>query len=161
MPVLIREMRPGDARIFLEVHHAAVRGLAANDYPVEVIDAWAPLPILDNHVAAVRSNPDGEYRLIAEIDGQVVGIGALVATNIELRACYVRPESSRKGVGSALVREIERKARELGVTLLEADSSLNAQPFYAAHGYEVQARGVHILAGGRPMACMRMRKYFA
>ena len=34
-----------DARAFLEVHHGAVRELAADDYPLDVIGAWAPLPI--------------------------------------------------------------------------------------------------------------------
>jgi putative acetyltransferase len=81
---LIREMRPEEARIFLEVHHAAVRGLAAKQYSLEVIDAWAPLPILDEHVEKVRLNPGGELRLVAEIDGEVVGIGCPVAKNDEL-----------------------------------------------------------------------------
>jgi putative acetyltransferase len=40
--LLIREMRPGDARAFLGVHHAAVRRLANKDYTSEVIEAWAP-----------------------------------------------------------------------------------------------------------------------
>jgi hypothetical protein len=29
MPVIVRKMRPQDARSFLAVHHAAVRGIAA------------------------------------------------------------------------------------------------------------------------------------
>jgi hypothetical protein len=70
MPHLIRPMRPEDARAFLEVHHAAVRGLASRDYSPEVIEAWAPLPVTARYVEAVRSNPDGEYRLFAEIDGR-------------------------------------------------------------------------------------------
>ncbi len=94
--VVIREMRPGEARAFLEVHHAAVRGLAAMDYSPEVIDAWAPMPILDDHIEKVRSNPEKELRLIAELDGRVIGIGSLIATNGELRACYVAPAASRR-----------------------------------------------------------------
>ncbi len=79
VPLLIRELRPEDARAFLEVHHAAVRGLASKDYSLEVIEAWAPMPITAQHVKAVQSNPDGEYRLVAEIDGRLVGIGCIVA----------------------------------------------------------------------------------
>jgi putative acetyltransferase len=41
--VVIREMRSEDARAFLDVHHAAVRGIAAKDYPLAVIEAWAPM----------------------------------------------------------------------------------------------------------------------
>jgi putative acetyltransferase len=155
----IREMRPDDTRAFLEVHHAAVREVAARDYSVEIIDAWAPLPITDGHVAGVLANPDDEYRLVAEIKGRVVGIGALVAENHEVRACYVAPDAGRRGVGSALLREIEREALQRGLKFLEADSSLTAEPFYAAQGYLVLERGDHVLHNGKRMACVKMRKH--
>lgn len=87
----------------LEVHHAAVRTIAAQDYPADVVEAWAPLPVTDAAVKRVQANVDDEYRLVAEIDGQVAGIGALKVSSGELRASYVAPESGRKGVGTALV----------------------------------------------------------
>jgi putative acetyltransferase len=158
MPVLIREMRVEDARTFLEVQRAAVRGIAAKDYTPDVIDAWAPIPVTEKQVEQVRSNPESEYRLIAEIDGQVAGIGSLIAKNNELRACYVAPEASRKGVGSALIHEIERVARERGVAFLELDSSVTAAPLYAMHGYEVLGYTEHVLGSGQRMACVKMRK---
>jgi putative acetyltransferase len=158
MPVLIREMRCEDAQTFLEVQRAAVRGIAAKDYTPDVIDAWAPIPVTEKQIEQVRSNSESEYRLIAEIDGQVVGIGSLIAKNNELRACYVVPEASRKGVGSALIHEIERVARERGVAFLELDSSVTAAPFYARHGYEVLEHTEHVLGSGQRMACVKMRK---
>jgi hypothetical protein len=39
-------MQADEARRFLEIHHTSVRGLAANDYPTNVIEAWAA-PITD------------------------------------------------------------------------------------------------------------------
>jgi putative acetyltransferase len=158
MPLTVRKMRPDEARTFLEVHHAAVRGIAAKDYPSVVIDAWARLPLTDAAIEQARSNPDDEYRLVAELDGKIIGIGVLAIRNSELRACYVAPEASRKGVGSALVREMERVAHEHGLPFLELDSSTTAEPFYAALGYEVRERGEHILASGQAMACVKMRK---
>ena len=159
MRPLIREIRPEDARAFLEVHRAAVRGHASKDYSSEVIEAWAPMPITAQHVEGVRSNPDGEYRLGAEIGGRLVGIG--VVQKNELRACYVTPSASRRGVGSALLREIERAAREQGTTYFKADSSLTAEPFYRSNGYLVRERGEHVLHNGQRMACVKMRKYVA
>jgi putative acetyltransferase len=107
MSVIVREMRPEDSRAFLEVHHAAARGIAGQDYPPGVIEAWAPMPITDKHVEGVLLNPDSEYRVVAEINGLVVGIGALVLKNAELRACYVVPSASRQGVGSLIVQKID------------------------------------------------------
>jgi putative acetyltransferase len=158
LTVSIREMRPADARAFLEVHHRAVRELAAADYPLDVIEAWAPLPITPEHVDFVRSTADREYRMVAELDGEVVGIGCLVPKNNELRACYVAPWATRKGVGSAILREIERVARDQGVVTLRADSSLTAEPFYRVNGYEICESSDHVLHNGVRMACVRIRK---
>jgi hypothetical protein len=88
MSATVREMRPEDARRFLEIHHAAVRGIAAKDYPATVVEAWAR-PITDQVIERFLANRDRELRLVAEIDGQPVGIGAIVVSNSELRACYV------------------------------------------------------------------------
>jgi putative acetyltransferase len=161
MSVSIRVMRSQDARRFLEIQRESVRGLAARDYPTAVIETWAPLPITDEVVERFLSNRDGEMRLIAEIDGQAVGIGALVPANSELRACYVVPGAARRGVGAAIVAEIERIAREHKLDYLRLESSLTAEPFYAALGYRVEARGALMIAPGVPMAAITMSKRLA
>ena len=157
MSINVREMRPEDARRFLEIHHAAVRGIAAGDYPVSVVDAWAR-PITDEVIARFLVNRDREVRLVAEIDGEPVGIGAVVVANAELRACYVAPAAARRGVGSALVAEIERIARAHRLDHLHLESSTTGEPFYAALGYQVESRGELFLAPGVPMTAVRMWK---
>ena len=101
MSLVVRPMRDDEARSFLEIQRAAVRGLAAKDYPASVIDAWAPLPVTDTAIAFFRVNNDSEIRLVAELGGELVGIGALVLAESELRACYVVPDAARRGVGLA------------------------------------------------------------
>lgn len=157
MAIRVREILPSEARLFLEIHHAAVRGLAAHDYPAPVINAWAQ-PITDEVLERFVANRDRELRLIAELDGRPAGIGAIVVGQSELRACYVAPDAARRGVGSALVAEIERIARQHGLDHLELESSVTAEPFYAALGYHVDSRHEHLLAPGVPMAAVRMRK---
>ena len=97
MSIEVREMLNDDALAFLQVHHAAVRGIAAKDYPPEVVEDWAPMPITNQSIERFLTNPDGELRLVAEIDGRIVGIGALVLAKSELRACYVAPQAARDG----------------------------------------------------------------
>jgi putative acetyltransferase len=160
MSLLIREMAPEDARAFLEVHHAAVRHTAAKDYPLNVVESWAPLPITEEAVLRVRANPDNEFRLVAELDSKVVGIGVLVSDKSELRACYVAPDHTRRGIGSVLVCEIERVAQNGGLSSLQLVSSITAEPFYAVLGYDVVERGEHILSSGVPMRCVKMCKSF-
>ena len=75
-----------------------------------------------------------------------------------MRAVYVSPEGARRGCGSALVREIERIARDGGVTRLTLNASLNAERFYAAVGYEAAERTVVALPNGHRLAVVRMGK---
>jgi putative acetyltransferase len=150
-------MRPDEGRLYLEIVSSAIRGLATSHYSADVIDAWVP-PLTDERLRELMLNADGELRLIAELDGEVAGIGALVVPRSELRACYVAPQAARRGCGSALVREIERLARERGLTRLDLAASLNAEPFYAAHGYEVRERSDIVLSNGDRMAAVWMEK---
>jgi GNAT superfamily N-acetyltransferase len=157
MPVFVRPMQAAEARRFLEIHHASVRSLAASDYPPSVIEAWVS-PITDERLQRFLQNRDSEIRLIAELDGEPVGIGALVVGNSELRACYVLPTVARRGIGTVIVAEIERLACEQGVRELHLESSVTAEPFYAALGYRVEKRGEHRIAPGVSMAAITMRK---
>jgi putative acetyltransferase len=150
-------MRPEEARRFLEIQGDAVRGLAAKDYAASVVEAWAR-PITDQAVERFLANHDNEIRLLAEIDGRAVGIGAIVVGTSELRACYVAPSAARRGVGTALVAEIERIAREHHLDHLHLESSVTAEPFYASLGYQVEGRREFVLSVGVPMAAVQMRK---
>jgi putative acetyltransferase len=158
--VSVRPLRPAEARRFLTIHHDSVRGLAAKDYPNQVIEAWAHLPITDEAVSRFLRNRDDEIRLIAEVGSKAVGVGALVPANSELRACYVLPTAARHGIGAALVGEIERLARTRGLTYLQLESSVTAEPFYVAMGYIVEERGELLLRPGLAMASVKMRKQF-
>ena len=68
------------------------------------------------------------------------------------------PEAARKGVGTALVREIERLAAEHGLEQLEVLASVNAEPFYAALAYHRDSRTEHVLRTGHRMAAVKMTK---
>jgi putative acetyltransferase len=155
--ITVRPLRVNEGRLFLQIHSRAIRGLAAAHYPPEVLDAWT-VPATDESVRGLLANPDDEIRFIAELDGEPVGLGALVVANSELRACYVVPEASRKGVGTALVTEIERIAIEKGLERLELIASLNSEPFYAFLGYETHGRTKHVLSTGHSMAAVKMAK---
>jgi putative acetyltransferase len=144
--ITIRPLRPGEARLFLELHRRSVQGLASGHYPPEVVEAWT-VPPTDENLRRFEQNEDGEIRLIAELGGCPAGLGALVVANSELRACYVVPEAALQGVGTALVVEIERLAKAHGLDHLELLASINAQPFYEALGYRSDGAIVLTLRG--------------
>jgi len=146
--VTVRHLLADEVRTYLEIHHASVRGLAADHYPQRVIEEWAG-PITEQLVERVAANADHEIRLIAELDGVPVGIGAIVPHKSELRACYVASSAARKGVGTALVRAIERIALEHEIKRLHLVASVNSELFYVAMGFDVVERGSTLKTKGR------------
>jgi putative acetyltransferase len=113
---------------------------------------------MDADVEEAKTGDDGAIKIVAVLKGKIIGIGEVVPAARELNACYVSPLSSGTGVGKAIVAELETIARAHGAPFLALASSLTAQPFYSALGYEVLEHGEHVLRSGGRMACVRMRK---
>src|SRR6202008_3014112 len=86
--ITIRELRRGEERLFLDLLARSVRALAVTHYPHDVIDAWC-VPPTSRNLAAFTRNSDKELRLIAEVGGVALGLGALCVKPAELRAGYV------------------------------------------------------------------------
>jgi GNAT superfamily N-acetyltransferase len=79
---------------------------------------------------------------------------------------YVDPLSARRGVGSMLVRELERSAIAAGIESLRLDSSVTAEGFYQRHGFGGFGGGsgggggreIHDCGNGTRLECVRMTK---
>jgi putative acetyltransferase len=148
-----------DAEGMARVHFEAVQGTARAFYPPEVIESWAQLPDQPRQEQFRRAISGGEeVFVVAEGDEGIVGFGSLAPGLQELRAVYVDPRVGRRGAGGRILAELERLAADHGIHVLHLDSSLNAEAFYARHGYEVVGRGTHRLSSGSEMACVSMRK---
>ena len=87
-----------------------------------------------------------ETPFVAEQDGRVVGLACLrllpslcdALPYAELTELVVDPAHRRRGIGQALVRQIEEKARKAGADSLHintAEHNRDAQAFYQALGY--------------------------
>jgi GNAT superfamily N-acetyltransferase len=89
--------------------------------------------------------------LVGLIAGEIVAMGALrpmalgggapfKAITAEIKRMRVHPARQRRGYGSAILRALEARARELGYTRLCLDTTTRqaaAQRFYERHGYQV------------------------
>ena len=154
----VRFAKSADARGILEAHYSAVHQTAANDYPREILRKWSTPVTTERIDQYLRNALPNETTVVAETDGRIAGFGVIVESNNELRAVYVAAEYGNQGVGSALLRELERLAKDRGCPALQMDSSLTAAPFYLRHGYENLGRADHTLSSGDKMDCVRMRK---
>ena len=127
-------MKEEDAEALIKTLRDSIREVASADYAPNVIESWAPTVSVKS-IQYVRKNPENEVRVVAELDGQIVGIGSTVVEQNQLRACYVSPEGFRKGVGTAIVETLEEIARENGVLQFELHATVTAEPFYNHLGY--------------------------
>jgi ribosomal protein S18 acetylase RimI-like enzyme len=84
--------------------------------------------------------------VVAEIDGELVGMGGIKPTGAnraEVLRVRVHPARRRRGIGHQVMRELEKRAVELGLSELHLDTADNqpdALAFYRALGYQETGR---------------------
>jgi N-acetylglutamate synthase-like GNAT family acetyltransferase len=125
----IRPARPADAPAISRVIISALRETNAKDYSEAVIarveQSFSPAAVLDlleRRLVFVAAK--GDYIIgTASLDGRVV------------RTVFIQPQCQSRGIGRALMAQVERVAIEKGVTVLAVPSSVTAEPFYAKLGF--------------------------
>ena len=86
---------------------------------------------------------ESQHLMILGPNAAAVAAGRLhfnSAAEAQVRYMAVTPESQGRGLGSAILRELEGRARAAGARFIILNARENAQPFYARHGYKVVGR---------------------
>jgi len=77
---------------------------------------------------------------VAEIGGRIVGFATLVTKDdleAEVEELFIEPSEWRKGIGTRLMKEAERRAIVAGTRRLRVAANPRAQGFYEACGFHV------------------------
>lgn len=159
-----------------ELIRASVTALSAEHYTSEQITSAL------KHVFGVDTQliADETY-FVAEIEGALAGSGGWskrttlfggdqtkadipdslldpAAEAARIRAFYVHPRWSRRGVGSKILTACEDAARAAGFSRIELVATLPGEPLYAARGYE-KAEAMHLeTPDGESLPAFRMTK---
>lgn len=137
--IVLRRYRDGDADGCAAVFERAVHEGAARHYTAEQRAAWAP-PGPRPREAALRFAD----RLARQITWVAVR-GTDIAGFMSLRPdgyvdfTYVAPEEMGSGLAGRLYERILGEARALGLTRLTSEASHLARPFFARHGWRIDA----------------------
>lgn len=176
MNIDLRQATTTDIPALEELISASVTALSADYYTSEQIKSALI------HVFGVDTQliTDGTY-FVAEIEGQLAGSGGwskrttlfggdrskadtldpLLDHNTEaarIRAFYVHPQWSRRGVGSKILTACEDAARAAGFSRIELVATLPGEPLYAARGYE-KAEAMQLeTPDGESLPAFRMTK---
>jgi len=76
----------------------------------------------------------------------------------KIRAIFVHPDFSRRGLGSLVLATVEDAARQAGFTRFEMGSTLTGVPLYRLRGYEETERVDVPLANGEVLPIVKMIK---
>lgn len=136
----IRRYQPSDHTAVCELHKAAL--LAAGAYIGGAFDTDL------DQIETVYLNDTGEF-LVGTLQDRVVAMGALRKTDTdparaEIKRMRVHADFQRQGFGQAIYDALEKRAIELGYSLLHLDTAVvlvGAQHFYAKNGYQEVRRG--------------------
>jgi GNAT superfamily N-acetyltransferase len=133
----IRLAQREDAESISRVIITTLRETNARDYPETVIarveQSFSPAAVSDllqRRLVFVAINNDVVVGT-ASLDGKVV------------RTVFIDPRCQGRGIGRALMAEVERAAVERGVAVLAVPSSVTAEPFYAKLGFKAVRDSFH------------------
>lgn len=174
--IRIRQATAADIPAVRELIDASVRGLSLSYYDQEQIESAL------SSVFGVDSQliQDKTY-FVAEIGVQLVGSGgwskrrALFGADqakpdrfdellnpatdaARIRAFYVHPEWSRRGIGRKIAEACEKAAKAAGFVTLELIATLPGEPFYLTMDYRVVEPFPIPLPDGQSLPAFRMEK---
>ena len=150
----IRKATQEDRVSICHLHIASISELCATHYSAQEIEAWVAQRTPEIYTEAIATRDF----LAAEENDTLVGFGQVNCDTGEVEAVYVSPSHASQGVGSQLLRELERIAWKVGVRRLRVSASLNSVFFYSRAGYQVKKSGLHRLRSGTEVACVHMAK---
>ncbi len=129
----IRASTDSDVASMVALFFEAVHQIAARNYTVEQLAAWAPAsPDLEqwqSRLALLET-------LVADFEGVIAGFIAYTGTG-HIEYLYTSPAYSRKGVASKLYETAVQSLRSKGVKKLTTDASMEARPFFELRGFSI------------------------
>jgi len=185
MQLSIRPATPADVPILIDLIHASVRQLQADDYTEAQREAALKTVFgVDSQLVA-----DGTY-LVAQASDPIAAVNATLPViagcggwskrktlyggdawahredslldpgkdAAKIRAFFIHPAWARRGVGTLMLEACESAAREAGFTRYEMGATLTGAKLFATKGYVPLRRIELSLAGGEVLPVIHMEK---
>jgi putative acetyltransferase len=162
MSAAIRRARAEDAPVLASLSRAAIEESAAEHYTAAQRAVWARRRTTAAHARYIEATTV----VVAEVDGAVAGFASVALDAVdglvpgEVDQLFVAPQAGGRGVGRALLAEVERIARAAGIATLVTHASWRARPVFARYGYR-QTEVETVTVDGEELTRARMTKDLA
>ena len=160
--VHFRQAEMKDTEGIYTVHTRGILELCSSSYSEEAVKLWAGRQTPHQYIPFIESK---ELTVAVSAQGDIVGFGHLVLGSktdhrdtCEVKGLFVSPQWTGKGIGRALVQNLEEQARVKGYTNMCLKSSLNAEGFYERMGYSVVDPTCKHVRCGQDLQCILMNK---
>ncbi len=128
--MFLRPYRREDKRRLQQLFFETVHTVNARDHSPEQLDALAPA----EHDRETWAGFDQQYCFVVEDRKVLVGFAAVNDEGL-LTFLYVHKDAQGKGIGTALLKQVERLARKKGCEALLAVAGANACVFFEKNGF--------------------------
>jgi len=149
LDLIRRAVERGCREHYDPAQRAAVFAAYAQNLFVEALGPYESIAALATTAVATAADRRTE---------RLIGFAQLDPATARLRALFVDGDIQQRGVGSALMAEIEARARRRGLTRLHGAMSLNAVPFYLRTGFRPCPGPEQLIAAGLSVPVLRMEK---
>lgn len=135
--VTIRCFAPADADEVQDIIHRGLREINGKDYPEKRIEEYCDYFTIEK----IKSQAENAHMYVAvSDDGRVAGTGTIASfwgseTESILLTIYVLPDLIGHGIGTAIIRALEKDEYALRAKRIEIPSSITAVNFYRKMGY--------------------------
>lgn len=135
--VTIRRFIPSDAGEVQNIIHRGLRELNGKDYPAQRIEEYCDYFTVEK----IKSQAETAHMYVAvSDDGRVAGTGTIASfwgseTESILLTIYVLPDLIEHGIGTAIIRALEKDEYFSRAKRIEIPSSITAVNFYRKMGY--------------------------
>lgn len=102
------------------------------DYPEKVIEFFKEYHTRES----ILDDAKNGYTIVALQDGEIAGTGTLLGANI--RRVFISPLYQRRGIGTLIADELEKKAAADNQSILDLSSALGSRTFWESRGFIIQ-----------------------
>lgn len=149
----IRRATPSDAQIAFDIRRQSIRHQCIGAYNEQQMLEWTKGAAEDGYDTLMA-----KHFYLGCIEGEAVATGMLDLEHLEIGAIFIHPDFMQRGLGKRVLFFLEDLARELGLTEVCLDATLNAVDFYRRCGYIGKGSAIYQSPSGLQLACVPMVK---